>query len=223
MNAPMKKANIQSLSTHEARLFATGVVFSIFWISTLLVLSLTQHTYSGPLLSMVATHLVSGRAGGISIGLELDLPTWIVVLNATIIDSLIVLLIFPLFVLSSKSMLSKPFFKDVLKTSIDSARKGQRKISRFGIAGLLLFVWLPLHATGPLAGAIIGYFMGLRPFLNIMIVLTGTFLAIISWVIFMRQILEVTGRFSFLIPLFVIVVAVTAFFYIRYRNRKEAS
>ncbi len=80
-----------------------------------------------------------------------------------------------------------------------------------------LFVWFPLHMTGPLVGSIIG----LKTFLNLTVVLTGTFLAVVSWVIFFGKILGVTGSFSYLIPVFVITMAVVGFFVIRQRHKKS--
>ncbi len=76
--------------------------------------------------------------------------------------------------------------------------------------------------TGPLVGAIIGYFLRLKPYVNIAVVLGGTFLAVVSWVIFFRKIISVSGEFSFLIPVVVIAMALIVFVVIRTRNRREA-
>jgi len=219
MNEERKKL----LNTDEGKLFVFGVVLGVIWIFGLFFLTFFKSTFSLKLLSMIATHLISGRAGGISMGLKLGLPSWTTIINATIIDSLVVLLVYPLFVLSYKNMFKNKFLKGMLDSSILTAQKEQEKISKFGIIGLLLFVWFPLHMTGPLVGAIIGYFIGLKPYLNITIVLTGTFLAVVSWVIFLRKMIDVTGAFSFLVPVFVIVIALIGFLVIRYKQRKDAA
>ncbi len=219
----MKEERKKMLNTDEGKLFIFGVALGMIWIFGLFFLTFFKSTFSLKLLSMIATHLISGRAGGISMGLELGLPSWITILNATIIDSLVVLLVYPLFVFSYKNMFKNKFLKGVLDSSILTAQKEQEKISKFGIIGLLLFVWFPLHMTGPLVGAIIGYFIGLKPYLNITIVITGTFLAVVSWVIFLRKMIDVTGAFSFLIPVFVIVIALIGFLVIRYKHRKDAA
>jgi uncharacterized membrane protein len=140
-----------------------------------------------------------------------------------LIDSLIVLLIYPLFVLSTRKTLKSGFVQDILDASIKTAKKERRRVRRFGIVGLLLFVWFPLHMTGPLVGTIIGYFLSLKPYVNVAVVLTGTFLAVVSWVIFFRNISTVLGEFSFLIPVVVILMALIVFLVIRTRNRKEAN
>ena len=201
----------------------TGVLLGSLWILALLVFWLCEYDFPLKLLSMVGTHLIAGRAGGITVGLELDLPEWLIVFNAFLIDSLIVLLIYPLFVLSTRKTLKRGFVQDFLDASIKTAKKERKRVRRFGMVGLLFFVWFPLHMTGPLVGAIIGYFLRLKPYVNISVVLCGTFLAVVSWVIFFRKIISISGEFSFLIPVVVIVMALIVFLVLRTRNRKEAN
>ena len=199
----------------------TGVLLGSLWICALLVLWLCGYDFPLNLISMVGTHLIAGRAGGITVGLNLDLPEWLIVLNAFLIDSLIVLLIYPLFILSTRKTLKISFVQDFLDASIKTAKKERKRVRRFGMVGLLLFVWFPLHMTGPLVGAIIGYFLRLKPYVNITVVLTGTFLAVVSWVIFFSKMNTVTGEYSFLIPVVVIAMALIVFLVIRMRNRRE--
>lgn len=217
------KEHIKQMSSEEAKIFLTGILLGSLWICTLLVFWLFGYDFPSKLLSMVGTHLIAGRAGGITVGLELDLPEWLIVLNAFFVDSLIVLLIYPLFILSTRKTLKISFVQDFLDASIKTAKKERKRVRRFGIVGLLLFVWFPLHMTGPLAGAIIGYFLRLKSYVNIAVVLTGTFLAVVSWVIFFRNLSTAIGEFSFLIPVVVIAMALIIFLVIRTRNRKEAS
>ena len=216
------KKHIKQMSSEEAKIFMTGVILGSLWICTLLVFWLCGYDFPLNLLSMVGTHLIAGRAGGITVGLELGLPEWLIVFNAFLVDSLIVLLIYPLFVLSTRKTLKRGFVQDFLDASIKTAKKERKRVRRFGMVGLLFFVWFPLHMTGPLVGAIIGYFLRLKSYVNIAVVLTGTFLAVVSWVIFFRKIISISGEFSFLIPVVVIVMALIVFLVIRTRNRKEA-
>ena len=217
----MTKDKTKYLATEEGRLFIAGILLGCGWIGGLLVLLLVNHGFASKVLQMIATHLISGRAGGISVGLERDLSSWLIVLNATVIDSLIVLLAYPLFVYSCKRQMKPGIFKNMIDTSIRTAQKEHNRISRYGIVGLLLFVWFPLHMTGPLVGAIIGYFLNLKPYLNITVVLTGTFLAVISWVIFFSKLKVLTGQYSFIVPVCVILFALIAFFVIRHRRSKQ--
>lgn len=214
------KARKRYPATPEGNLFAIGVGLSVVWLCGLTLLARCDFALPGHLFGMVSAHLFGGRAGGISVGLDRGLPEWVIIANATVIDSIIVLLIYPLFVFTQKNLLRTTFLKGVLQTSIESAQKGQAKVRRFGILGLLVFVWFPLHMTGPLAGSIIGYFLRLHPYLNISVVLTGTFLAVLSWVFVFRQIIDQMGEYSYLIPICVVTLAVTSYIVYRIKRRK---
>ena len=52
---------------------------------------------------------------------------------------------------------------------------------RYGIAGLFVFVFMPFWMTGPVVGAIIGFLIGLRPAVNLAVVLSATGLAIVIY------------------------------------------
>ena len=62
-------------------------------------------------------------------------------------------------------------------------------VRKYGIAGLFLFVWFPFWMTGPVVGCVIGFMIGLRIRLNLSIVLAGTYMAIIGWAVFLRDLL----------------------------------
>lgn len=203
---------------NEGRLLASGLLIGIIWLFELFILSFFNSALSLKLISMSATHIVSGRAGGISVGLELKIPHYLIVLNSMTIETIIVLVVFSIFLLSYKNYIRSKFLKNMIDTSIKAAKKNQKTVSKYGMLGLLLFVWFPLHMTGPLAGAIIGYFIGLRQKTNLIIVLSGTFLAILSWTLFFGKINNLTGQYSFFIPIFVVLLAGVTFLYFKFKK-----
>ncbi len=75
----MTKDRIKYLATEEGRLFIAGMLLGCGWIGGLLVLLLVNHSFASKVLQMIATHLISGRAGGISVGLEKELASWLIV------------------------------------------------------------------------------------------------------------------------------------------------
>ncbi len=212
----------QFFNMNEGKLLTIGLSISIAWLLELFILSFFKSSLSLKLISMSATHIISGRAGGISLGLELGIPHYLIIVNSMIIETIIVLLVFSIFLLSYKNYIRSKFLKNMIDTSIRAAQKNRHTVSKYGMIGLLLFVWFPLHMTGPVAGAIIGYFIGLRQKTNLTIVLTGTFLAIISWTLFFGKINSLTGQYSFFIPIFVVLLAGSTFIYFRVK-RKEKS
>lgn len=213
----------QFFNMNEGRLLATGLSISIAWLLELFILSFFKSSLSLKLISMSATHIISGRAGGISLGLELEIPHYLIVINSMIIETIIVLLVFSVFLLSYKNYIRSKFLKNMIDTSIKAAQKNRHTVSKYGMIGLLLFVWFPLHMTGPVAGAIIGYFIGLKQKTNLTIVLTGTFLAILSWTLFFGKINSLTGQYSFFIPIFVVVLAGSTFIYFRVKRNHNSN
>ena len=216
------KKEAKYLATPEGKIFALGIGVGGLWVMMLIGLAWTQYVVPGHLLRMLATGMVAGRAGGISLGQAMGLPTWLIVINATMADCLTVLLLYPLFVFSTRNMVNMPLVNRVLGDSIKRAEARKSWVSRYGLIGLLFFVWFPLHMTGPLAGSIIGYFMGFHPYLTMAIVITGTFLAVLCWTFLFHTIAAWAGDLSYLIPVFVILVALIAFLVVRAQQRKKA-
>ena len=95
--------------------------------------------------------------------------------------------------------------REVAETRKDTVR-------RYGIAGLFVFVWFPFWMTGPVVGCVIGFMIGLRTWLNITVVLSGTYVAIIGWAVFLRHFHDRVTSYSpyatmaLLILLFIIII-----------------
>jgi hypothetical protein len=60
-------------------------------------------------------------------------------------------------------------------------------VRKFGIAGLFAFVFVPFWMTGPVVGAIIGFLIGLRPWVNLGVVLGSTYIAIGIWALLLNE------------------------------------
>jgi len=201
-------------------IFESGIALLIFWLLVITVLSLFNNSTAPKLFTMILTHLVSGRAGGISVGLELELAQWLIILNATLIDSIVVLILYPLFIFSYNHTVKKGIFSAIIQKSAIAAETNRDKVSKFGVVGLLLFVWFPLHMTGPLAGSILGFLLGISPLKTISIVLSGTFLAVVSWLLIFRKAFEFTEGFTLIIP--VSIVLFSGILYVFYRIKSKS-
>ncbi|MCG6893769.1 MAG: small multi-drug export protein [Desulfobacteraceae bacterium] len=155
-------------------------------LATVSILALTVGLFRSPdtaqlLMGMTASHVFFGRAAGMSFGYTLGFDHALVISVNMLIETILVLLFYPLFVFSWRRLLVLSFLKNFMERSHRSAEKNRDKIRKYGIPGLLAFVWLPFWMTGPLMGCIIGFLMGLRQWTNMLVVLTGTFLAILGY------------------------------------------
>ena len=95
-----------------------------------------------------------------------------------------------------------------METTRRAAEAHHDVVIRFGIPGLMFFVWFPFFMTGPLIGSVIGFMLGLRTWVNITVVLTGTYLAILSWAILLRRIHERVEAYNPYAPVVLVTILI---------------
>ncbi|HUT45235.1 MAG TPA: small multi-drug export protein [Sedimentisphaerales bacterium] len=175
------------LTSSEGRLLLLGVILAFiytFWLGIKLLLSPEQ---SQLLIGMTATELMFGRAVAMAFGYSLGLGHRTVIPICIIIETILVLIFYPLFVFSWRHLLVIKRLKNVFERIQKSAETHKDKVQKYGVIGLFFFVWFPFWMTGPVVGSVIGFLLGLRVWLNMTVVLTGTCLAILGWAFLLRQ------------------------------------
>jgi uncharacterized membrane protein len=206
--------------TQEVWIFAAGL-FTLFaaciWVAAV---SAHRPGDAAGMLSMIGTHLTAGRALGLAIGLGQEMPRFQVILLAMLIECTVVCLFFPLFALSLKRLISTRlnFLTDTMNQIHSSARRQRRRFLRWGIPGLLLFVWFPFFMTGPVVGSVLGFMLGMRAWVVVSTVLCGTLMAIISWTFLIDPLLELTARVGEFVPLLVVLILLVLALAYRLRN-----
>jgi uncharacterized membrane protein len=95
-----------------------------------------------------------------------------------LVETLHVLVFYPLFMLGWRQLPDLPALKSFVAHMHEAAEQRGGMVRKFGIAGLLAFVFAPFWMTGPVVGSIIGFLIGLRPWVNLAIVLPTTCVAI---------------------------------------------
>ncbi len=178
----------EALWTPEGRIFLTGVAVAILYFATVGLTSVWSGELFQQLGNVTWTHILGGRAAGISTGLHAGMPPWLVIVANLVIECFIVLLIYPLFVLSYRKLIVIGPLKESMARTQRYAEAQRPRAVRWGIPGLLLFVWFPFWMTGPVVGSIIGFLIGLGPWTTMAVVLTGTGLAIVCWVFVLNQV-----------------------------------
>ncbi|MCK5678391.1 MAG: small multi-drug export protein, partial [Flavobacteriaceae bacterium] len=88
---------------------------------------------------------------GLSIGIATQMDTTLLVGLNFFIESVMVLILYPLFVLSWKKidLISYPPLRKFLAKSKKNAHTYEPLIKRYGVIGLILFVLTPFAMTGP--------------------------------------------------------------------------
>lgn len=132
-----------------------------------------------------ASNFFFGRAAGISVGFAAELGMSTVVGINFLVELLMVLIVYPLFILSWNKLLNIGKLKSWVDKSHQSAQKYRPRIEKYGVYGLFIFVWFPFWMTGPVVGSIIGYLMGFKHGTTLGVVLTGTLIATVCWAYFL--------------------------------------
>lgn len=157
--------------------------------------------------AMTVLNLVIGRAAGMSFGYASGMGHAEVIATNVVVESIQVLIVYSLFALSWQHLLDvrvlRPFMSQLHATA--SARHDA--VRRFGIAGLFLFVFTPFWMTGPVVGSIVGFLLGLRPVVNLTVVLLATYVAIGVWALLLNQFSDWAATFNRFAP-FGLVLAV---------------
>ncbi len=103
--------------------------------------------------------------------------------------------------------------KNIFERTNKAAGAHKPKIQKYGIVGLFVFVWIPFWMTGPVVGCVIGFLLGLRTWVTITVVLSGTYVAILGWAFVLSQFHDRVASYSshaamVLMALLIIVIAV---------------
>jgi len=170
-------------ATTEGRLLLAGLVLTM-----LMVLAFGLAWYLGlapdrvtDYAAITGLNLTIGRAAGMSFGYARGLGHLQVITLNMVIETIQVLVVYPLFVLSWRQLINVNALQSFVMRMHQAAESRSDTVRRFGILGLFLFVFIPFWMTGPVVGSIIGFLIGLRPWVNVTVVLISTYIAITLW------------------------------------------
>jgi uncharacterized membrane protein len=201
------------LTSSEGRLLLMGVGLTLIYTLWLVVKLVFSPEQSHVLTGVTATGIVFGRAACMAFGYSAGLGHGTVIPICMIIETAFVLIFYPLFVFSWRHLLVIKRLKKTFDRIHKAAETHKDKVQRYGIIGLFAFVWFPFWMTGPAVGCVIGFLLGLRIWVNMTVVLAGTYAAIFGWAFFLRQFHECVASYSpyatvALVVLLVIVIMV---------------
>jgi uncharacterized membrane protein len=184
-SAPQRRQIL--LRTPEGRILLVGLALSILTLGALAVGWGLQRDKALVYGAMAGLNLTVGRAAGMSFGYASGLGHAQVVPLNIVIETIQVLVVYPLFALTWTHLIDTPRWTAMMERLHQSAEAHRGAIQRFGILGLFVFVFTPFWMTGPVVGAIIGFLIGLRARTNLMVVLTATYVAIGLWALLLNE------------------------------------
>jgi len=169
---------------------------AFIFASWLAIKMLTSPEESQVFIGMTATEIMFGRAAAMAFGYSLGLEHTLVIPICMIIETILVLLFYPLFVFSWRHLIVTNLLKKVFERIKKAAEANKDKVQKYGVIGLFAFVWFPFWMTGPVVGCVIGFLLGMRVWLNMAVVLTATYTAILGWALFLRHLHERVASYS---------------------------
>ena len=137
--------------------------------------------------AITGLNLAIGRAAGMSFGYASGLGHAQVIPLSMLVETIKVLVVYPLFVLSWRHLITLRRLQSFVTRLHHAAESGGGAVRKYGIVGLFVFVFVPLWMTGPVVGAIIGFLIGLRPWVNVAVVLSSTYVAIGVWGLLLNE------------------------------------
>lgn len=171
----------------EGRLLGLGLALTGLM---LLAFGVGWHLFPDSVLTyaaMTGLNLVIGRAAGMSFGYASGLGHAQVIPLNMLVETVQVLVVYPLFALSWRQLIRLRSLQPFVVRLHAAAKSRGGPVQKFGVAGLFVFVFTPFWMTGPVVGAIIGFLIGLRPRVNLAVVLVATYVAIGVWGLLLNE------------------------------------
>lgn len=210
-------------SSTEGRLLGIGLTLSGLM---LLAFGIGWQLFPDSVLSyaaMTGLNLIIGRAAGMSFGYASGFGHAQVIPLNMLVETIQVLVVYPLFALSWRQLIQLRALQPYVTRMYHAAESRGGVVQKFGIAGLFVFVFVPLWMTGPVVGAIIGFLIGLRPWVNLAVVLVSTYLAIGVWGLLLNELNAwaiTVNRFApYVLFLAIMLIAISMHLLSRRRDR----
>lgn len=196
------------LSSPEGCILLIGVALALIYTLWLGIKFIFSPDQAQVLIAMTATAIMFGRAAGMAFGYTVLLGHSIVIPVSMIIETILVLIFYPLFVLSWRHLLEFKWLKKFFNRIQKAAEANQNFVRKYGIIGLFAFVWFPFWMTGPVVGCVIGFLLGLPAWINLAIVLGGTYVAIMGWALLLHTVNQQVASYSPYAAMILMVVLV---------------
>ena len=206
--------NVKELiSSQEGKIFIAGILMFIVFLMIVVVVYIFSTDEANNLVVMSVTNFFFGRAAGISYGYTVEFSDIVIILMNMMIEFIMVMITYPLFVFSWNKSLNIKYLRHFFISAKRQKLKYKSYFQKYGVYGLFLFVWFPFWMTGPVIGSIIGFLIGIKHYTTMLIVLSGTSLAIVIWTYFLKELIILLNQISANAPYIVlgifIIIAVT--------------
>jgi len=210
-------------SSAEGRMLGFGLALTGLM---LLAFGIGWHLFPDSVLTyaaMTGLNLTIGRAAGMSFGYASGLGHAQVIPLNMLVETIQVLVVYPLFALSWRQLITLRKLQPFVTRMHRAAESHGGTVQKYGMVGLFVFVLVPFWMTGPVVGAIIGFLIGLRPWVNVAVVLGSTYIAIAIWGLLLNELNAWAATVNQFAPfaLFLAIVLIAVVMHLLSRRRER--
>lgn len=170
---------------------------------------------------LALTQLISGRAGAVGLGLNRSFSAKYMLYQVAMVDFILMLYTYPLFVRGYQHLTRIPVFGDYLENMHKVALSHKARMAPYGAMGLMIFVIFPFWSTGCMVGAIVGYLIGLPTWLSLSSVTVGNVAAIALWILFYERLQNWNPTVALILLVVILALAIGGILYARLRRKKK--
>lgn len=176
--------------------------------------------FANKITAIVFTNIFVGRVPALSLGYAAKLTHFEVISFNIVAEMILVTLIYSLFVFSYKGVLKVKALEKFFQKVEVKKEEHQETFDKYGKLGLFIFVFIPFWMTGPIVGSIIGFLIGMKHYMVILIVFFATIISMTLWGLFLQEIIDFVVSFDVRIlwALIFIIILVILFFKLKKRE-----
>ncbi|MCV6608994.1 MAG: small multi-drug export protein [Campylobacterales bacterium] len=189
-------------------IFIASVISIFLYFFALFIFSFYDNKTALQILEITISNGTLGRAAGLSVGYLYGFTPLINILLTITVETIIVLFFYSSFILGKNAVLKLQLLDKWIESTHKNAKEHKETVNKYGIIGLVLFVIMPFFMTGPTVGAIIGYFLGFSHRKTLSIVLFATYIAVILWSMFIKEISDFLSNFDTTTVIIIVGIAI---------------
>ncbi|HOJ31963.1 MAG TPA: small multi-drug export protein [Candidatus Hydrogenedentes bacterium] len=223
MNVDFRKETPESFRRTLVQIQLAGVLCLTFWALALFLLGTWEPDPYAEAWRLIVGQLLVGRAYSVSAGLKHGFPKFFLLAQCSLQDMVILLVLYPIIVGGYRRIVEYRFLGDALANIRATAERHKESVAKYGVVGLVAFVFFPLWSTGALAGGVIGYLLGMRTRDVFSAVIVGNFLSVACWLWLFDQMRRFSEVFGDIIPGLILFTALGVAAFMRFYRFRSGS
>lgn len=206
------------------------VMIAIILLAQFILVCVASGVILGPpytgVWQLIVTHMFTGHIGNAARGFKMGFHLYFLLYQSLVQDLIIIFFLYPLTVQGYHYLWRLPGIGPHLKGAHDTAIYYKPYIAPYGAIGLTVLVFIPLFSTGPIVGTVLGYLLGLNPFVALGSVIVGNTISAVMCFVAMDKLNEINEHIGTYVLYFVFGIlifgTITGFVNRRWQRRKAA-